>query len=106
MKIDRIFSLLVPEATCQPELQHSASRLSVLSSQLMVEDDAGSDDAGYGDAQMPPQIPVSMGLSTPMTSVICDSIKLENVMMNTPDIISREPWCMYIIHPIEINIKS
>merc|ERR1711971_835064 len=43
MKIDRIFSLLVPEANSQPELQHSASRLSVLSSQLMVEDDAGSD---------------------------------------------------------------
>ena len=31
MKIDRIFSLLVPEANSQPELQHSASRLSVLS---------------------------------------------------------------------------
>ena len=34
MKIDRIYSLMVPEAkghSSQPELQHSASRLSVLS---------------------------------------------------------------------------
>jgi len=43
MKIDRIFSILVPQSGGQPELQHSASRLSVLSSQLLVEDDAGSD---------------------------------------------------------------
>ena len=31
MKIDRIFSILVPQSGGQPELQHSASRLSVLS---------------------------------------------------------------------------